>query len=283
MELKKIMKFEKSLFEEEGIRIDKDRVLTYSHLSCPLDCKYCFIDDLRFNQLKNVAYLTEKQWDLIKKLPDNIRLIMLGCDTEFFQNKEEALSILTKLAETNRDVSVITKLSLSEDFIKRLGDINKRMRSHNNVLSFSVSLPCFESSKLWEPKAPSPQKRIKTLQRAREAGLMTLVAIRPLLPNLNIQEIERIISSTKEYTDGYYSGPLYLKDFDDKIKSEYGLEGCRVEQVEPHWMPGKNSFYKISREGQEKMLAEIIKRNNKPFFEGAAEGIKLLKSNYEKY
>lgn len=61
VELKKFMKFEKSLFEEEGIKIDKDRVLTYSHLSCPLDCKYCFIDDLRFNQLKNVAYLTEKQ------------------------------------------------------------------------------------------------------------------------------------------------------------------------------------------------------------------------------
>lgn len=43
------MSFESGQFEEKGLKLDKDRVLTYSQLSCPFGCRYCFVDDLNFN------------------------------------------------------------------------------------------------------------------------------------------------------------------------------------------------------------------------------------------
>jgi sulfatase maturation enzyme AslB (radical SAM superfamily) len=53
---------EKMNFEKEGLKIDKERVLTYSELSCPLDCKYCFVDDLSSsNQKVGVPYLRGPQ------------------------------------------------------------------------------------------------------------------------------------------------------------------------------------------------------------------------------
>ena len=46
------MDFEKNIYEQHGLKIDRDRVLTYSQLSCPLECRYCFVNDLNFNQKK---------------------------------------------------------------------------------------------------------------------------------------------------------------------------------------------------------------------------------------
>jgi len=147
------------IFEKEGLKIDKERVLTYSHLGCPLDCKYCFIEDINFNQQTDVSYLSEKQFKLIETLPEEIKLIMLGCDTEFFQSWQDSLTILEKLTKFNKDISIITKLALNNSRIAKLNEIDKKLRQHNNFLSLSISITCLESSKDWEPKVPTPKKK----------------------------------------------------------------------------------------------------------------------------
>jgi DNA repair photolyase len=272
------MNFEQKKFEEKGLKFDKERVLTYSHLSCPLDCRYCFVEDLNFNQEKNIAYLSTEQFELIENLPEEIKTIMLGCDTEFFQDKADALKTLERLIKTKIDISVITKLSLNEKFIEQLKKIHEKLKEQNNLLVFSVSLPCFESARIWEPGVPTPEKRIKTLKKVFERDIKTLVAIRPLLPTINEKELENIIDATKDFSYGYYSGPLYLKDLDLLENKE--KVNLKIEQVQPHWMPDNNIFYKIEKEGQMELLRNMVDKHNKPFFEGAAEAIKYLK-NYE--
>lgn len=275
------MNLEKNLFEKEGLKIDKERVLTYSQLSCPLECKYCFVEDMNYNQKRDVAYLNEKQFDLLEKLPDEIKTIMLGCDTEFFQSKKNSLEILERLSELKKDISVITKLNLNQSFLVKLKEIDLKLNQGGNFLVFSETIPCMESYKKWEPKAPSPQKRIKTLKEANKQGLNTMVAIRPLIPDVPNEEIRKIIEATKENCYGYYSGPLYLKSLDSKLidKNDKSL---KIEKLQPHWMPEGNEFYKIEKEGQMNYLKEILDKHSMPLFEGAAEGIKYLKEKYEK-
>src|SRR3989338_1770769 len=153
------MDFEKNIYEQHGLKIDRDRVLTYSQLSCPLECRYCFVNDLNFNQKRNTTYLTQEQLLLLEKLPGEIKTIMLGCDTEFFQSKEDSLDALRKLAGLKKDISVITKLNLSRSFIAEIKKVADILARNENILVFSVSLPCDESAEIWESDAPSPQKR----------------------------------------------------------------------------------------------------------------------------
>lgn len=270
------MSFEKSIFEKEGLKIDKNRVLTYSQLSCPLDCKYCFVDDMNLDQKKNVAYLSENQLKLLKELPAEVSVVMIGCDTEFFQHKEKSLQILEKLSDLGKDISVITKMSLSNDFIKKLESINSKLKDEENILAFSATIPCMDSAKEWEPKAPTPGKRIETMKNVFVVGIKTMVAIRPLLPTISDEELEKIIISTKDCCSGYYSGPLYLKNLESINGNE--VNGLKIEQLQPHWMPEGNVFYKIEKEGQMDLLKKLIEKNGKLFFEGAAEGIKHLKN-----
>jgi DNA repair photolyase len=271
------MNLEKDVYEQNGLKIDRNRVLTYSQLNCPLECRYCFVDDLNFNQKRKVAYLTQKQLGLLEKLPEEITLIMLGCDTEFFQSKQAALVILQKLLSLKKDVSVITKFGLSQNFLEKVEQIAGEFARNGNILAFSVSLPCMDSAKIWESGAPRPEKRIKTLQLAHLLGLKSLVAMRPLLPSVCNAELEEIICATKDFCIGYYSGPLYLKSLDLLTAEE--RVSFKIETIQPHWMPEGNAFYRVDRLGQAEELMRLLNKYGKPLFEGAAEGIEYLKRN----
>jgi len=270
------MNFEKEDFEKKGLKFNKDRVLTYSQLSCPSGCKYCFVENMNYNQKKDVAYLSDEQLDLISQLPDEITTIMLGCDTEFFQAEENSLEILSRLSKLNKDISIVTKLQLSEDFIKKLKGINEKLITHKNFLTLSISLTSMKSAKEWEPGVPDPSKRIETLKMVHDAGIKTLVALRPLLPTVPDREIEEIIELTKDCCHGYYSGPLYLKTLD--LLENMDKSNLNIERLQPHWMPEENIFYKVEREGQMEVLKGILEKHKKPIFEGAAEGIKFLRN-----
>ena len=262
--------------EKEGLKIDKERVLTYSKLDCPFNCKYCFMNDINSEQRKNVAYLSEKQFDLLKQLPEEISLIMLGCDTEFFHSTE-VIDVIKKVSELNKDVSVITRCHLSQKYIKEIKQINDRITQNGNVFTFSISIPCLDSVKEWEPVSPDPYKRINTLKDLHEAGIKTLVAIRPLLPTISDQELRKIVELTKDYCEGYYSGPLYLKNLDTMSWDKETIQKLDIEELQPHWMPEGNIFYKVERPGQIDILNDILKEHNKLLFEGAAEAVQYLK------
>lgn len=263
-------------FEKYGLKIDKERVLTYSKLLCPLHCTYCFVDEMTQEQERSVSYLSQEQINLIQNLPEHIKLIMLGCDTEFFQNKKGAIEVLNTLKTLGKDISVITKLPLSDSYIQEISLIAKEMEEKGNIFSFSVSIPCLSEKSLqkYEPKVPSPEKRIETLKNVFSFGISTMVAIRPLLPDIEDGELEQIIEMTKGFTVGYYSGPLYLKQEQVKVF----LPGFEIEpEKQPHWMLEGNTYQEVSKEGQMEHLVSLVKKADRQFFEGAAQGVEYLR------
>jgi len=270
-------------FENAGLKIEEERVLTYSKLSCPLGCTYCFVDEMTQEQSRDVSYLSEEQLGLLKKLPEEVKLIMLGCDTEFFQNKEDALSTLSTLATLGKDVSVITKLPLQESSLEEIEAVARKMKDNNNVFSLSISIPCLSESTIekYEPMVPPPIKRIETLQTAHKKELHTMLAIRPLLPDATDEELEEIVRLTKDYCVGYYSGTLYLKE--EKIDLFFPGYAGTEKEVQPKWMLGDNTYVPIIREGQMDFLEKVIKKYNKKMFDGASDGMKYIREtqNYE--
>lgn len=265
-------------FEKAGLIIEGNRVLTYSKMVCPLDCKYCFVDVLNNEQKRTFVYLSKEQFELLKKLPNEIRSIMLGCDTEFLQNRKEVIQLLDKLITLKKNISIITKLSLTKKFISELKLIQDKLNVQGNIMTFSISISCFKSSNFWEPKAPSPENRIKTLREAYSQGLKCMVAIRPLIPNISESEINEIIEKTSPYVFGYYSGPLYLKNLNSGLFTEGDISKSEIsiEEIQPDWMPIGNKFLKIENKHLMGFLRRRIIEKGKPLFEGAADGIDFL-------
>ncbi len=264
-------------FEQQGIKIDQERALTYSKLSCPFGCTYCFVDEMNQEQSKGAVYLDSQQLELLKNLPEQVKLIMLGCDTEFFQNKKEALEILEKLSELGKDISVITKIPLSDEYISSLVEIHNKIKNNGNIFSFSISITCISEPTLtkYEPGLPSPEKRIETLSSVYAKGIPATVAIRPLLPDISNEEIRNIVNRTKDHCFGYYSGPLYLKQERMKLLLLEHEPKAKKEH-QPHWMLDGNQYHVLEKDGQMEFLASVVKELGKEFFDGGADVVEYL-------
>ena len=268
---------------KEGLVVEKDRVLTYSKLICPLDCRYCFVEKLNREQSSDAPYLSKRQQELLRTLPEDIKTIMLGCDTEFLQDEEAAADILKSLSGLGKDISIITKLSLTDHFVDFLKELSDAMRERGNFIVFSISIPCFDPSPKWEPKAPKVTNRIKTLQEISRRGIPSMVAMRPLIPTLQEFELDKILEATYPHVFGYYSGPLYLRDLNDGVISpeEISRLNLKVEKTDPRWMPEGNTFLKIENVPLMNYLKNKVKSYGQNFFEGAGEGTEFLRKNHK--
>jgi DNA repair photolyase len=83
---------------------------------------------------------------------------------------------LELLAQYDINVIVQTKSSLV------LRDVDVFLDLKDVEVGLTLTTPCRTTAKLFEPRAPTPQKRVKTLKALHDAGIRTFAFIGPLLP-----------------------------------------------------------------------------------------------------
>jgi DNA repair photolyase len=144
--------------------------------------------------------------------------IALGINTDAYQPVERQLGltrrILEILHELRHPVSIVTKSALIERDIDLLSAMARQDLVH---ISFSITTLKPELARKLEPRAPSPKRRLQSLQRLSEAGIPVSVLVAPVIPVLNDEELERILIET--YQAGAMDAayvllrlPLELKD-----------------------------------------------------------------------
>jgi DNA repair photolyase len=124
--------------------------------------------------------------------------IMLGANTDPYQPIERRLqvtrSILTVLAKCRHPVSIVTKGALIARDIDLLADL-----AQQNLASVVISLTSLEVDvkRTLEPRAASPQARLKIIRQLAEAGVPTGVLVAPVVPAITDHEMENILEAAK--------------------------------------------------------------------------------------
>ena len=97
-------------------------------------------------------------------------------------------------------------------------------KEFGNRLAFGMSLPTLDNdlAKIYEPKAPSPSKRLETLQLAVEKGLHVFVAMAPTYPESDEADLQRTMSAIKKLN------PITVYHEPINIRSE------NVERIKAH-------------------------------------------------
>ena len=126
------------------------------------------------------------------------RTIAMGTNTDPYQPIERRWEITRKLLgvlnEFGHPVGIVTKSGL----VARDIDILKPMAERGLVkVAISITTLDHKLSRLMEPRAASPMRRLETIRRLSDAGIPTAVLTAPLIPALNDMEIERILDSAK--------------------------------------------------------------------------------------
>jgi DNA repair photolyase len=124
---------------------------------------------------------------------------MLGSNTDPYQPAERHMlvtrSILEVLARCRHPVSIVTKGALVVRDIDILSDL-----AHDNLASVTVSITSLDSEtkRTLEPRAASPQARLRAVQQLSQAGVPVGILVAPIIPALTDHEMERIMEAAVE-------------------------------------------------------------------------------------
>lgn len=125
--------------------------------------------------------------------------ISLGANTDPYQPIERdyqiTRQILQVLNDSRHPCHIVTKSAMIERDI----DILQQMASHNLVrVHISVTTLDPALSRILEPRASSPKRRLQTIQTLRAAGIEVTVLIAPVIPVLTDAELENIVKAVLE-------------------------------------------------------------------------------------
>lgn len=161
--------------------------------------------------------------------------IALGANTDHYQPIERdwkiTRQILQVLAECKHPFSIVTKSAL----IERDLDLLTQMARDNLVhVIITVTTLDAEVARKLEPRAASPQRRLRTIRTLNDAGVPCAVMVAPVIPFLTDAELENILQAAYEH--GARSAnyvllrlPYEVKDlFKDWLNVHYPLKAEHV-------------------------------------------------------
>jgi DNA repair photolyase len=125
--------------------------------------------------------------------------IALGINTDGYQPLEKRLEItrgiLGVLVRCRHPVTIVTKSALVVRDIDLLADL-----AQDRLVSVMVSITSLTNDikRTLEPRAASPQARLRVVQQLAQAGIPVGVLVAPVIPAITDHEMEDILAAAKE-------------------------------------------------------------------------------------
>lgn len=163
------------------------------------------------------------------------KLISLGANTDPYQPIERELrvtrSILEVLQRFQHPLGVVTKGVLVERDIDLLGPMGRA-----GLATVGITLTTLDRAlkRTLEPRAASPQARLRAIRRLTEAGVPVNVMFSPVIPFINDAELEQVLQQARDA--GAVSAsyvmlrlPLELRDlFREWLQTHVPLKAAHV-------------------------------------------------------
>jgi len=120
----------------------------------------------------------------------------IGSATDAYQPAERRLritrSVIEVLAQAAHPFSIITKSALIERDLDLIAPMARRGLA---AVYVSVTTLDPELARVMEPRAASPQRRLRTIETLARAGVPVGVSVSPVIPFLNEPELERVLEA----------------------------------------------------------------------------------------
>lgn len=170
---------------------------------CPYSCAFCYVQD----DFKSYPNCTNEQIiDFLEKNRKEYNIIYISGDTDSFAppRREGGLRLLELISEQfDCDLLFTTKSSFDSADIERIAKVVDGQKIKNKYLYACISITRYSDGMAYlEPKPiPTPDERIATLKGLHDAGAVTVLAMRPFLPVVPIQDYITILDKAKDFVD----------------------------------------------------------------------------------
>ena len=244
---------------------------------CEHGCIYCFarpthayLDLSPGVDFESQIYYKTGVTSLLEKELNNpnyvCRPIALGTNTDPYQPGEKDLrvtrEILEFLVSRKHPVSIVTKGVLLE---RDLDLLQKLAAEHLVNVNVSITTLSRKLKNQLEPRTASPQARLRLVKSLSKKGIPVGVLVAPIIPFINDEEIEQIVSQAADAGAISCSGimlrlPLEVGPlFEEWLSLHYPLKQARVMSAVRSIRAGKtNDGRWFSRMRGEGPIADMI-------------------------
>jgi DNA repair photolyase len=126
-------------------------------------------------------------------------LLNIGSATDAYQPVERRLRITRSVIELMHECAHPFSLVSKSSGVERDLDLIAPMAAKRLVAVYiSVTSLDASLSRILEPRAASPQRRLQTIKALAEAGVPVGVSVSPVIPFINEPELERILEAAAE-------------------------------------------------------------------------------------
>jgi DNA repair photolyase len=233
------------------------------YVGCMISCIYCYADYYTRKFSKH-----QEEWGgyvdvkinapevLLKEIGKKKKgIVYISPLTDAYQPLEAKYKITRKILEILARYDWPVVIQTKSPLVLRDLDILKKFS--NIKVGFTITSLEREKTRRLEKFASSPKERINALKILKEAGIKTFVFIGPIMPFTSIEEIERIIEETKEFSDQFYFDKLNIKPgLIEKIRKVEDFEEMEEKKMKEYYSEIKRKILSLIE--KEKIKARIL-------------------------
>jgi hypothetical protein len=200
------MKGEENLQDDFGFDIRDGRAMvSLGPLSpkrfCTYACAFCYVhagftkySSLSVNEILSYLKQNEGAFDIVYVSGDT--------DSLAPPRTGKGLELIEALATLGTDVLFTTRAVLRDKELDRLATICQALKSQGKLLFGCISIPRLRSAPHIEPKpVPSPEERLAVLRGLHKRGIVSVLAMRPFLPVIPIDEYIELARLAAPFVD----------------------------------------------------------------------------------
>jgi len=257
---------------------------------CPFGCSYCFANTPEISDNVELGKVPEEEADrrlqsILSLRGDQISCLFGSRLHDLFGKKPmEGIPHVERLARYGLHVSLLTKAHLTPDVIDQLEQIDQRLeKDHGKRVTVEVSLVSGHDRFDLEPRAPSVDERIETLEELSRRMMCGAVCISPMLPSdmVSTEELHNLVDRTSEFSPAYTVGKGFF--YPKRMLWEMGFQtsfDLHQNSFDSNYLPydigGEVNRWGMYKSPRAKPLADYIRRKGRKAFHYSSDTVNSL-------
>lgn len=168
---------------------------------CTYSCAFCYVN-AEFDSYPSHSTTQIKQ--VLRAKLNLFDVVYVSGDTDSLAHPRtsEGIELIEALVELGTDVLFTTRAPLTDEHLDRLASINEKLTSQGNILFGCISIPRLRSAPHLEPiPIPLPEERLRILEGLHTRGIVSVLAIRPFLPIVPVEEYIELARIAAPFVD----------------------------------------------------------------------------------
>ena len=167
---------------------------------CTYDCPFCYVNS-GFQPYASLSIPEIVAW--LRAASEPFDIIYVSGDTDSFAPPRTAqgVALIEALSEFDVDLLFTTRAIIPDEGLVTLRAVQQKLASKNRMLIGCVSVAQWTVPHLEPKPIPPSMKRLEQLRRFKELGLVSVLAMRPFLPNVPHSDYITILDNCHSFVD----------------------------------------------------------------------------------